>query len=824
MKRVKHWKHGVLLATFAIFLLSMGLRVWAPTADLPSHISFSGSILTDEGNQTHNSRSKALYDEWFPDDWRITNYNPVLPYIKLGLYKLFGVGMWQLRLTNYLFAFFTLLLFHLTLRSLFAPKQVYALLGTLLLGTNFLSLMYNRIATFETSLIFWAILCIWFMEKYRTRRKSVYLLAATAAAFTGFIFKSLMIYLVPVPIAAFLLHTLFSKSISPAPTFQEKWARPFLFAALGLLLVAVPWYFLHYLPNRDWILGAPGQYMSGLLFPRDISSALQNFMTFNWKDQFIKIPIVWLGSILYLPVFFRRLFARKASLTETAVLAFFFAHTFMFFIVTYRPTRYLVPVIPAMIFMTVLLFRHTLSPAGAREMESDSLTNKFALFILDTAWLVLAASFCIIPLFSHYVLPVKAPRPSLSLLLISALITAIYHFGPRLIKSPFTLRLPVRSLILPVLFLATGLSLTADAIHYLDWNAHKTYAVRNMSLEMKEKLKDAYICGMTSSVAVLENRHKTLWLYPGFTNWSPDVLDRYGITHALLGTDVSREIFHFFRQWPQKMNQAALLKTYHIKNYFLHFYSLINPVIQKGTCLSDHRIRLQIHNPQALPVITRINLAWLTDQTGQIPPRITWGSTDYHLRPGENVLDIPLDNPITSGTRLHVSLNDSRQYNDGRALRYEGEIFSSRTGSDQYLQHASNGQVRSWTSGVDQPGFMAYGPGVPFGAGVLVVDFRLDFKNIRSKTEPLCHLEIFSQTEKKALAQRTLTSRDLRKTKDGRFLLTTSMPDTQALEFRVKALGKSDIDYDYVELTYLQGLFMDAETDLERESKHESQP
>ncbi|MCP4216835.1 MAG: hypothetical protein GY765_19445, partial [bacterium] len=41
-------KVGLIVACI-ILLFSIGLRLNAPTADLPSHITFSGSILTDEG-------------------------------------------------------------------------------------------------------------------------------------------------------------------------------------------------------------------------------------------------------------------------------------------------------------------------------------------------------------------------------------------------------------------------------------------------------------------------------------------------------------------------------------------------------------------------------------------------------------------------------------------------------------------------------------------------------------------------------------------------------------------------------------------------------
>ena len=113
----KHQKKLGIAAAVIILLFSIGLRINSPKADLPSHITFSGSILTDEGNQCHNSRSKALYNEWYPDDWRITSYNPLLPYMKYAIFKIFGVGLWQLRSISFIFAFLSLLLFFLTLKS-----------------------------------------------------------------------------------------------------------------------------------------------------------------------------------------------------------------------------------------------------------------------------------------------------------------------------------------------------------------------------------------------------------------------------------------------------------------------------------------------------------------------------------------------------------------------------------------------------------------------------------------------------------------------------------------------------------------------------------
>jgi hypothetical protein len=531
------------------------------------------------------------------------------------------------------------------------------------------------------------------------------------------------------------------------------------------------------------------------------------------------MPLIWLSAILYLPIFFRRLFTRRASLTETAVLTYFFAHTFMFFFVTYRPTRYLVPVIPAMIFMTILLLRHLTLPAEPRHGAPQRI-RPAALWLLDSLWLTAALSFCILPLIARYITPVPLLQPSLGLLAASAILTALSHLSLRLWRST-SLRFTPRQLALPALLLVSGLSLTADTVYYLDWNAHKTYTIRDMSLEMKKKLKNAYICGMTSSVAVMENRHKTLWLYPGFTNWSPDVLDRYAITHALLGNDLSREVSHYFSQWPQRMEHATLLKTYHIKNYFLHFYDLKSPLITAAAWTGPGLVQLRVRNPQNFPVSSRIDLTRLEPNA---TPQHHLGVSTYLLPPGETTLDLALE-ALPSGSTVHFSLTCNRDYNDQRPLRYEGEIFSSRCGRDRHQKGASNGRLRTWTGGKDPAGFLAYGPAVPFGPGIFLVGYKLGFDRIQSRTEGLARLDIYAQEDGQSLAQRVVLARDTKKTPDGIYTIACVIRESRTLEFRLEALGRSDIDFDYADVTYLQGLFLDAPAgQLEGDAHQQPQP
>ena len=799
----RYQKKIVFTAAIFILLLSLALRVNAPSADLPSHITFSGSILTDEGNQCHNSRSKALYGEWFPDDWRITNYNPILPYIKYFVFKLFGAGLFQMRLVNYLFAFLSLLFFFLTLKSYFQRNPLFALLGTFFLGINFLYVMYNKIGTFETSITFWVILTLYFLEKYRAGKKSVFLLLTGVSTFMTFIFKSIMAYILPLPFAAFILIHLFDSEKTKIPL--KKSAQHILFIFLGVLILFIPWYLFHYLPNREWIIGAAGQYMGKLMFPHGVDAAFRNFLSFPWKNQFYKIPMVWLSAVLFIPLFFRRLTAKKANLTEIGYTLFFFAHTAVFFVISYRPTRYFIPVIPAMVFMTTVLFERWYlysSSMSKGEVTSFGPVKKSILLVIDVLWLSLAAYFCLIPLYSRYIHAIPRPGLSVYYFIISALLVALFYFiKNRCLTFPRE-KLNTRYILLPLIGIMAAISLFINFKYYLQWNADKTYTIRNISRDLGEKLENAYIGGMTSTVAVLENRHRALWLYPNFVNWDKHTFEKYPLTHALLGTDVSREIIHFFNRWPERMNRAALLKVYHIKDYFLHLYSFVDPYIKDCQKLGDGNYRLSIINPSSRVIKTKV--LWCP-----CPPVAKDKSPDilFELKSGENSIVVrPEQAFVGNASSLLFFLDYPRSFGNA-ALRYEGENFHGKTGSNRKESSASNGSVRYFESGKNSPGFLSYGPGVPYSPGYLIVDFKLKFDNLKTKLRPLCRLDIYSYRAKGPVAERIIRPADIKGNTTGIYRLSAAIPQTAGLEFRVQAEKWADISFDYVDLTYYQGYF-----------------
>lgn len=818
--RQKSNKKIEIIAAILILLFSMGLRINAPRADLPSHITFSGSILTDEGNQCHNSRSKTLFNEWYPDDWRVTNYNPILPYFKLAMFKTFGVGMLQLRSVNYIFAFFSLLFFYFILKSYFKEYSKFALLGSLLIGTHFLYIMYNKIGTFETSITFWVIMTIYFLEKYRTKAKSIFLFFSAFAAAMGFVFKTIMAYLLPVPFVVVVFMHLFG---AVPVTGNENEERRFSFKKMGIdllwvlagfLIVWVPWYLLHYLPNRDWILNGPGKFMGGMIMPDSATQAWQNFLSFPWREQFYKTPVVWFGALLYVPLVIRRLLQRRATILEISTTVFFFAHTFMFLLMYYRPTRYFAPVMPAMTLMTVLLLERWYASArsGLNQPYAYTKTEKIILFILDVLWLAGFVYFCVVPVFRRLVhIDPWRPTPSYLYLGSAIILVAAAYFGKLFLRRIYgqanaTGKWQFRKLTTPLITFFVLLSLVVNLGYYWDWYQKRTYAIYNMGVEWREKLPHAYIAGMTAAAAILETKHKTLWLYPNFVNWDKDTLTRYPITHALLGNDVSAEIDNFFNQWPERMNQVQLMKIYQIKDYFLHFYSFVNPYI--STCQEEvgQGYRLTVQYPGTDPLSVRVSVVYFTNGI-----RVERGQQVYALKPGENQLLVPA--LASTETALFFLDYNSPFGPVDQPLRYEAENFRLRTGDNLWQPSASNRNIRFYDVRSDVPGFLAYGPSVPFAPGIMVVDFKLAFSQLKSKIRPISKIDIFSLRDKVSLAEMSIKSSDMKhhhalEGTFGSYRLTAAFTQAKPLEFRVQAEGTANIAYDYVDVTYYQGFFV----------------
>jgi len=782
-------------AAVLIIIAAFSLRIYSPRSDLPPDISISGSIYTDEGNQCHNSRSKALYGEWFPDNWKITNYNPVVPYLKLMIFKGFGVGLVQVRSVTFLFALLSLIFFYLTVRSYF--DRWLSLAGIALLGFNFLFIMYNRIGTFETPMIFWMILAVFFIEKYRVTGKMIYPVLSGISAFMAFVFKMTGAHMIPVPVTALILALIFV----PEEKLGE---RKKTAAAAGWMIAAVAvsfafWMLVFYLPNREWIKSAPGSYIGNQMFPKSMEQALGNILAYNWKEQFYKMWVVWAGAILYLPVFFRRLLDKRSDITESGAVLFLLSHTSALMIMNHRPTRYLIAAIPPMVLLTLLLFRYFLAPK--RESVSRGMPKKFSILIADVLWLGLSLYYCFLPLMERIgirPLPVElSPR----LFLVSLGAVLFFRFSVYLIR-----RLRNGDLCFPrfaafAVSMLMMVSLFINMKYYHYWNRDRTQYVYDIAEDLDRKIEEGHIAGLTAPVAVLESNHRSLFLYPDFVHWGKDTLDRYAVTHALLA-NFNFEISNFFGQWPEKMKNALLLNAYNVKDQFLHLYSMSDPVITRAERIDDENLELSVLNNGRDRAI-RVGIMEF-DQNVPSEERILPG--EFKVNRGINTLRI----------EAHFTGNEKLVYiqkkNWPRNFRYEAEKFPRKRGRVIREPRASGRHLRFFNSSTDREGFMACsinGRFIPWAEGYMNAGFFLRFDRFKSRIRPLAVIDIFNNTLGSPVSSKALKKRDISGEGFRKYSLHYKIREVSDIEFRVMAKKTADIYYDYLELEYVQGKFVD---------------
>lgn len=139
-----------------LFAIAACLRLVFLDADPPGYQHVvSGSFATDEGIWSFLAREWALGHDPFGSSESLTG-SLGLPYTAAHytMFKLFGVGLVQVRLTCALLGSLLAPLFFLVGRRLFGA--VPAFLMALLLATNFLLIMYQRTGMVDGWLVVWA--------------------------------------------------------------------------------------------------------------------------------------------------------------------------------------------------------------------------------------------------------------------------------------------------------------------------------------------------------------------------------------------------------------------------------------------------------------------------------------------------------------------------------------------------------------------------------------------------------------------------------------------------------------------------------------------
>ncbi|HEX5069368.1 MAG TPA: glycosyltransferase family 39 protein [Vicinamibacterales bacterium] len=136
--------------TLAIAILALGamLRVVWLRADPPT--TSVGVVWHDEGAWTHNARNRALWGTWITDNWNPVYIAPVFTALEYAAFRVAGVGQWQARTVPAASGLIAIAALMAGLAA--AAGRRVALVGGLLLATEFTWVMWNRAALMESTM------------------------------------------------------------------------------------------------------------------------------------------------------------------------------------------------------------------------------------------------------------------------------------------------------------------------------------------------------------------------------------------------------------------------------------------------------------------------------------------------------------------------------------------------------------------------------------------------------------------------------------------------------------------------------------------------
>jgi 4-amino-4-deoxy-L-arabinose transferase-like glycosyltransferase len=161
------------------------LRAAWLTADPPTHATL-GIVWHDEGPWVHNARNRALWGAWRTDAWNPVFIAPVFTGLEYGAFRAFGVGTWQARTVPVASGLLAIAALAAGLFALAGRRA--ALIGASLLATNYVFVMWNRVALMESTMT--AFIVVGWAAYAQAERRPLWGVVAGFAATLAFFSKA----------------------------------------------------------------------------------------------------------------------------------------------------------------------------------------------------------------------------------------------------------------------------------------------------------------------------------------------------------------------------------------------------------------------------------------------------------------------------------------------------------------------------------------------------------------------------------------------------------------------------------------------------------
>lgn len=630
-----------LLVLIIIIALAFSLRTLYLKADPPSDLDWSQAPFTDPPQYTTFARYKVLWGEW-----DVFGNNPVPMLLKsattlasFSLFKILGVGRWQLNFIPVLLSLFSILIIYFVLQR---EKKRVALFAALFLGVNYLFLMCNRCLFVENTAIFFTtlgflIFVLATQKSFSGEKGNPLLLSLSGLVLTipPFFAKLQSAF---IPFLA-LLVLIISLLRNPNLKNWRKRVVPLVSFMAGVIATSCFWLVFVYLPASSQVSGYLSQQSLGLYGkPRSLESIgnfLKAILSFGqvsgvYQDEFFgqgtnlffRMPIIFVLSVFFVLIFTLRLFSEgsPSDRKENRFLAnlFSFSENKLFFVLwvlgafvalfpwNYRPLRYqLLLVFPLCILAAFGLDEFLIKKDSSKRGKVSFLFYPIS-FILIT--------FGMFHLFSFY-LKIKQSLGSYpSVLGISIFLSGVINFVLYLIlsrkgkgKKVDSKRTNIKELLV---FIALLLFLFIQLSQFIAWAKNPEYSLYKSSVDLGSILNpDAVVSGPYCSALTIDNRLPNVIHMFGADKPDPLLFKKFPITHLAMERGINKK--KAFEDYPQVMKNAKVVTTYWIKNMPVDIYRVSetsgNPKTQNYKLSNFEEAKLLLEQGQVDSAIVRLN-------------------------------------------------------------------------------------------------------------------------------------------------------------------------------------------------------------------------
>ena len=555
--------HGYVIL---VLILVAATRFIYLDADPPIHLSPSGGLFGDEAALAHNARNKVLFGIWITDEWNPFIYNPILTILEYFSFLAFGVGLIQLRIVNVLAVLFSFYLLFISLKES-AGKRV-ALFSVVLLGFNCIFLMYNRLGLNDTFLIFPMAVTFYFWAKGLNNPLALF--GAGISSFACYITKASALYFIFAIFFSIVFVSFKNIALKRKISTSLKGLSWYL---LGLFLSYGAWYQFFFVPNK-MEFGRVSSSWLRLAAPHSLARYWHNLSSLTFMKYLAGAPLEAIVSWISLPflifIFLRNW--KKNSPVEALALMWLIGGYLALNGLNYRPLRYFVPLIPAICIITSMAMDKIWNISFTKEfmLKKASIIQSLILGIIVVLWTKV--------LLSNIIGFQKMMKIGFMVFGVTVFCVAFYYMIKKLNARKFrTLKIQaqtvlLRSAVVSIILVSIYLQVPA----YLRWARNLEYTVLTTSKELGEMLDQAYIAGLWSPLATIENRHKALYVGNNWFNYK-DTFKKYPVTHLFLWDGNNAEELRFLEKaYPKTMKRANLLKIYTIKGLPVRLYKINN--------------------------------------------------------------------------------------------------------------------------------------------------------------------------------------------------------------------------------------------------------